>query len=295
MVGTWSTAVEVSAGDSVQRTIASLLPGTAVGPVLVFGPPVSTQDDPETVVIDRRRALRIQLTRRFAVGVIMAEAWQQALPEDRRTLVHNLVAHLLPGALVWVQLGEPGSVGPGWVGPGWVELVAQARAQLIRITPQALAQRLVRDPECVVLDTRTAGDRGRFGAIPGSRHLPRSTLEWRVDPASGYSQEGVSRLDQCLVVVCTDGYSSSLAAVSLQRLGFIHATDLIGGFTGWRDAGMPVVATADSTAGDTTRKADRMSARLAHANRLHHSTNRLAKRRPMVYQGNTSFQRKTID
>ena len=282
MVGTWSTAVEVSAGDSVQRTIASLLPGTAVGPVLVFGPPVSTQDDPETVVIDRRRALRVQLTRRFAVGVIMAEAWQQALPEDRRTLVHNLVAHLLPGALVWVQLGEPGSVGPGWVGPGWVELVAharacgleqtgasgrpvfrrterttihdlvaQARAQLIRITPQALAQRLVRDPDCVVLDTRAAGDRGRFGAIPGSRHLPRSTLEWRVDPASGYSQEGVSRLDQCLVVVCTDGYSSSLAAVSLQRLGFIHATDLIGGFTGWRDAGMPVVATADCTAGVT--------------------------------------------
>jgi rhodanese-related sulfurtransferase len=280
VAGAWSAAVEVCARESVRQTIASLRADGVAGPALVFGQSANTQDDPRIVQIERRKALRVQLSQRFGLGVITAEAWQQSPIGERRALVHNLVAHLLPGALVWVQLedsmpvepGEPGSVeliehalacGLEQIGPSRRpvfrrtarttihDLVAQARAQLVRTTPHSLAQRLRHDPDCVVLDTRTSSDRARFGTIPGSRHLPRSTLEWRVDPASGYSQEGVSRLDQCLVVVCTDGYSSSLAAVSLQRLGFVHATDLIGGFTAWCDAGMPVVATADSTAGVT--------------------------------------------
>ena len=84
----------------------------------------------------------------------------------------------------------------------------------------------------VVLDTRTPTDRDRFGVIAGSVHAPRTVLEWAVDPASGYHHPAVRGFDQRLVVVCHEGYSSSLAAQSLRRLGFHRATDLVGGVAG---------------------------------------------------------------
>lgn len=77
--------------------------------------------------------------------------------------------------------------------------------------------------------------------IPGALFYPRNVLEWRIDPASGYSDPSLGGdLGRWLILVCNEGYQSSLAAGTLQDLGFAPATDLIGGFQGWRAAGLPI-------------------------------------------------------
>jgi rhodanese-related sulfurtransferase len=92
----------------------------------------------------------------------------------------------------------------------------------------------------VLVDTRSDGDVRAEGRIPGSVYIHRNVLEWRCDPSSGFSDSRVDRLETPLIVVCNDGYSSSLAAASLVDIGFAHAGDLIGGFRGWVAAGLPV-------------------------------------------------------
>jgi rhodanese-related sulfurtransferase len=89
---------------------------------------------------------------------------------------------------------------------------------------------------------RSHDERSRTGVIPGSLHIPRSVLEWRLDPAAdpAFHNPHVDGLDQRIVLVCAHGYSSSLAAGSLQVLGFSRATDLDGGFVAWQAAGLPV-------------------------------------------------------
>ena len=84
----------------------------------------------------------------------------------------------------------------------------------------------------LIVDTRADDDRRREGVIPGALPVPLSVLPWRT--------ERFGSPDRLLVVVCNDGYSSSLAAATLQELGFAHATDLDGGFRAWRAAGLPV-------------------------------------------------------
>ena len=76
--------------------------------------------------------------------------------------------------------------------------------------------------------------------VPGSVFFPRNVLEWRCDPASPARDERVSDLGRKLIVMCDEGYQSSLAAANLRRLGFERATDLAGGFQAWRAAGLPV-------------------------------------------------------
>ena len=120
------------------------------------------------------------------------------------------------------------------------DLVAEARQGLHRITPLDLDERQRSDRTIVVIDSRQQIDRDRDGYVPGSIHLPRTVLEWRADPASGYPDGRIAGFEKRLVVYCTDGYSSSLAAANLQRLGFAHVTDLIGGFEAWRRAGLPI-------------------------------------------------------
>ena len=78
--------------------------------------------------------------------------------------------------------------------------------------------------------------------VPGSLWFPRNVLEWRVDPASGVGHPATADPATQVVVMCAEGYQSSLAAVSLQQLGFAAATDLVGGFEAWREAGLPVEA-----------------------------------------------------
>ena len=96
------------------------------------------------------------------------------------------------------------------------------------------------------MDIRSEGQRWRDGEIPGAVRHPRNVLEWRVDPASGHSDHALSAdLNRRLILVCDEGYQSSLAAATLKELGFAKATDLIGGFQAWKSAGLPVVPATD--------------------------------------------------
>jgi rhodanese-related sulfurtransferase len=93
----------------------------------------------------------------------------------------------------------------------------------------------------VLVDIRSEVQRTRDGAIPGALAHPRNVLEWRADAASAHDDPALSgALDRIVVVVCDEGYQSSLAAAVLQDLGFERATDLVGGFQAWRAAGLPV-------------------------------------------------------
>ena len=80
----------------------------------------------------------------------------------------------------------------------------------------------------------------RDGTIPGALVIPRNALEWRLDPSSGHCHPQAPGFEDQVIVVCDEGYQSSLAAATLQELGFAHATDLDGGFQAWRAVGLPV-------------------------------------------------------
>ncbi len=128
------------------------------------------------------------------------------------------------------------------------DLLRDARSRLDRLEPGHgfAAQR----DGALLIDTRSSDERRRDGVIPGSLHVPLSVLAWRVDPDADpeYRSRHIVGLDQELVLVCTHGYSSSLAAAMLQELGFSRVTDLVGGFAAWRDAGLPVRSASPSDA-----------------------------------------------
>jgi rhodanese-related sulfurtransferase len=113
------------------------------------------------------------------------------------------------------------------------EVLATARARIVRYTPaDAWAAN-----DVLIVDLRPDEVRLRTGTIPGSVHVPRSVLEWRADPTSEWHDPTLA--GKRLVLVCAEGYSSSLAAASLVDLG-VDAGDLDGGFDGWVEAGLPV-------------------------------------------------------
>ena len=117
------------------------------------------------------------------------------------------------------------------------ELLAEARARIERVTP-AEAWAAARDGALIV-DIRSDTAR-EAGVVPGSLHLPRTVLEWRVDPDSPWRNEHVGGLDRRVLVLCDHGHSSSLAAATLVDLGFERAGDVVGGFEAWAAAGLPV-------------------------------------------------------
>lgn len=118
------------------------------------------------------------------------------------------------------------------------EFLATARAELDRVTPHR-AHELLRDGALLV-DIRPHADRVADGEIPGSVQVERIVLEWRLDPRSDHRLPEVTT-DSKVVVLCNEGYASSLAARDLRRLG-VDATDLVGGFRAWAAAGLPVRA-----------------------------------------------------
>src|SRR5262245_40205760 len=120
------------------------------------------------------------------------------------------------------------------------ELLAEARSRLERLEPNAALA--AQSDGALLVDTRSTDERTREGVIPGALHIPRSVLEWRLDPDAdpAFHNPHVVGLDQQLILVCAHGESTSLAAATLQELGCSRATDLVGGFTAWRDAGLPV-------------------------------------------------------
>ena len=117
------------------------------------------------------------------------------------------------------------------------QLLDRSAASLNRVTPTE-AQRSAAD-SALLVDIRPSEQRRRDGTIPGAIVIDRNVLEWRLDPSSAHRIPEASSHDQPIVVVCNEGYASSLAAASLQALGLRHATDLVGGYQAWKAAGLP--------------------------------------------------------
>lgn len=118
------------------------------------------------------------------------------------------------------------------------ELLNLARANLTRLSP-ADAAHAVR-AGAMMVDIRPASSRDADGTVPGAIVIERNVLEWRLDPCSAHR---IPNIDDgtIVIIVCDEGYASSLAAATLQQLGLRHATDLIGGFQAWRASGLPVL------------------------------------------------------
>jgi len=119
------------------------------------------------------------------------------------------------------------------------ELLERVRAGYRRVEARE-AYETARAGEALLVDIRYAALRERDGLIPGALVIERNELEWRLDPRGSHRLPEATGHDLRIVLVCNEGYASSLAAVSLHQLGLHRATDLVGGFQSWRAAGLPV-------------------------------------------------------
>jgi rhodanese-related sulfurtransferase len=111
------------------------------------------------------------------------------------------------------------------------EILAEARACLDRVDPTQLATEHA--DGALIVDIRPAEQRSRDGPLPGATVIDRNVLEWRLDPSCEHHISDVADYDRRMVIVCNEGYQSSLAAAQLRAIGLHRATDLIGGFQAW--------------------------------------------------------------
>ena len=118
------------------------------------------------------------------------------------------------------------------------EILAEARSHLQRLDPVQVHR--AQGDGAVLVDIRPVAQRRATGEIPGALVIDRNVLEWRLDPRSDSRLPVADRYDLPVIVICQEGYSSSLAAATLRDLGLHRATDLAGGFLAWRAAGLPV-------------------------------------------------------
>ncbi len=118
------------------------------------------------------------------------------------------------------------------------ELLDRARLRLDRVEPEQAAREMAAG--ALLVDTRTESQRREHGSIPGALVIDRTVFEWRLDPASPSRIATMTSHEMRVIVICNEGYSSSLAAANLQDLGLVNATDVIGGFQAWKAAGLPV-------------------------------------------------------
>ncbi|MEV7417668.1 rhodanese-like domain-containing protein [Streptomyces sp. NPDC089919] len=125
-------------------------------------------------------------------------------------------------------------------GPGIDAFLERVREGLDRVDARQ-AQEAAR-AGALLVDIRYQALRERDGLIPGALVVERNELEWRLDPLGSHKLPEATGHDLTVIVVCNEGYASSLAAESLQRIGLPGATDLVGGFQAWRAAGLPVLA-----------------------------------------------------
>ena len=116
-------------------------------------------------------------------------------------------------------------------------LLAEAQAELDRLTP-AEAHAAVQRGDLLV-DIRPLEQRRRDGLLPGATVVDRNVLEWRLDPGGAHRDPNLARADRRIILICDEGYQSSLAAITLLRFG-LDATDVIGGVQDWKAAGLPV-------------------------------------------------------
>ena len=176
----------------------------------------------------------------FVVGALLAGLVADAAGADTAIAI---VATLTAGSGLWVALTH------------WTErdrttdrraarrnvddLLTDARRKIEpRLEPDRAHEAQVSG--ALIIDLRSNDERRESGVIPGSIHIPRSVLEWRVDPECEHRNPAACDLDKVIILMCADGFSSSLAAASLRELGFRRATDLIGGFNAWKVTGLPV-------------------------------------------------------
>ena len=130
------------------------------------------------------------------------------------------------------------------------DVLWEARAGLDRYSPARAAEALTRG--ALLVDIRPHAQRVLEGEVPGALVLERNVLEWRLDPQSS-ARTPEAAYDLEVVVLCSEGYTSSLAAAALQVLGLWRATDLEGGFAAWHEAGLPTVV-GGTPAGDRSRE-----------------------------------------
>ncbi len=133
------------------------------------------------------------------------------------------------------------------------EILAAARARLHRLTPPEAFAAFSRG--AVLVDIRPQAQRAREGGIPGAVIVERNVLEWRFDPASDARLPWVQGYDEQVIVFCSEGYTSSLAAAALQDLGLAGATDIAGGFVAWAADGLPVCPPCGPGPGRTAERA----------------------------------------
>ena len=119
------------------------------------------------------------------------------------------------------------------------EVLADARSRIRRLTPVEAAARQAAG--ALLVDTRPAAQRAREGSVPGALIVERNVLEWRFDPSSDARLPEATDHDVEVVLLCSEGYSSSLAADSLRALGLWQSGDVIGGFQAWAAEGLPVL------------------------------------------------------
>ena len=128
------------------------------------------------------------------------------------------------------------------------DLLADARTMIQRVDPEA-AWAASSAGEALIVDIRSMDERRRDGIVPGSLHLPRTVLEWRVDPGSGWSNRHAVETERRLILLCAHGWSSSLAAATLVDLGYPDAADVEGGFEAWLAVGLPTASAPDRPTG----------------------------------------------
>jgi rhodanese-related sulfurtransferase len=118
------------------------------------------------------------------------------------------------------------------------EILAQARGRLKRLGPEQAYDAM--RAGALLVDIRPQAQRAAEGELPGALVVERNVLEWRLDPASDARLPDAGDYRRPVIVVCSEGYASSLAAASLQDLGLVNATDIAGGFRAWAGSGLPV-------------------------------------------------------
>ena len=129
------------------------------------------------------------------------------------------------------------------------DVLAEARGRIVRYSPEEAAARVAAG--ALLVDTRPWEQRSRDGAVPGALVVDRNVLEWRLDPASPDRLPEITGYDVDIVVLCNEGYSSSLVADTLRTLGLTRTVDVIGGFVAWVAAGLPTVPAVErDPAGD---------------------------------------------
>jgi MFS family permease len=222
-------------GEFVPALGAAVLLG--VGTALVYPTLIAAVSD-VALPVDRAQLVGVYRFWRdfgFVVGALLAGILADTFGASAAIVV---VSALTAGSGVWVAATRWGAR-PAPLRRTAGELLAEAQSRIAPRLEPTEAFEAARDGS-VLVDLRSEDERRREGVVPGSIHIPRSVLEWRLDPDSGYANPHV-RLEQKVIVFCAHGFSSSFAAATLRDLGCRTSTDIVGGFAGWKAAGLPVL------------------------------------------------------